>query len=70
MADEQTTISKDADSAVLVASVFLIYVVFFICAVMLYKMLKINSFWSLHLDQVFKFIQYEKFLEAFMLTML
>lgn len=44
MADEQTTNYKDADSAVLVASVFLIYIVFFVCAVMLYKMLKINSF--------------------------
>lgn len=43
-ADEQTTISKDIDSAVLVAGVFLIYLMFFIFAVMLYKMLKINSF--------------------------
>lgn len=49
-ADEQTTISKDIDSAVLVAAVFLIYLVFFIFAVMLYKMLKINSFWSFHLE--------------------
>lgn len=48
--DEQTTISKDIDSAVLVAGVFLIYLVFFIFAVMLYKMLKINSFWSFHLE--------------------
>lgn len=49
-ADEQTTISKDIDSAVLVAGVFLIYLMFFIFAVMLYKMLKINSVWSFHLE--------------------